>query len=71
MIDNFFKFPVSDTIVSREGLKGIEPRNIGSDHSSFLLFQYEHTHIRVYFENDNQLFKYYNKLEIELDVKIL
>ncbi len=71
MLESFFKFPVSHTIVSKEGLRGITPSNIGTAHSSFLEFQYEHARMRVYFESDDQLFEYYHSLEKELGVKTI
>lgn len=71
MLENFFKFPISHVIISREGLRGIIPLNIGTTSRSLLEFQYEHACMRVYFESDDQLFEYYNSFEKWLDVKVI
>jgi hypothetical protein len=69
MIENFFKFPGSHRIVSKEGLRGVTP--VTQFRKPFLEFHYEHTYMRVYFENNDQMFEYYEILKKELGVKVI
>jgi len=71
MIKNFFKFPESSTIVSKKGLRGITDNNIGTGRNPYLEFQYDNAYIRVYFNNDDELFMYYHSLIKELLVEVV
>jgi len=70
MLEKYFKFDKSDTIISRQGLRSITISESGSGRP-YIEFRHENTYTRVFFDSDEEVDKYYDILIQTLGVEIL
>lgn len=61
MREPFFKFESDRTIISKYGLRSVQPGKAGSG-TPYIEFHHENTYTRVYFETDEEMNKNYNAI---------